>query len=59
MQVGDLVKYIGRDDSVHCGIVTCVVQNHYNTVQVLLTDEIEMGSMWLNAESLEVISASR
>ena len=59
MQVGDLVNYTNRNGKLLYGIVTRVVQNHYNTVQVILTDEVEMGSMWLNAESLEVISASR
>ena len=54
MNVGDLVNYTNRNGKLLFGIVTCFVPD--NTVLVSLTDEIKMGSMWLNAEFLEVIS---
>lgn len=56
MKVGDLINYTNRNGKILCGIVTCVV---HNAVQVLLTDEIHMGSMWVKAEFLEVISEGR
>jgi hypothetical protein len=57
MQVGDLVKYVGRDDSVHYGIVIQLDPHHSSPVCALL--QCADYGMWFQRRMLEVISASR
>jgi hypothetical protein len=57
MQVGDLVKYVGRNDSVHYGIVIEVDNRTYGPIRALL--QCTDYSMWFQRRTLEVISASR
>jgi hypothetical protein len=57
MQVGDLVKYVGRSGDVHCGIVIEVDSRAYGPIRALL--QCADYSMWFQRRNLEVISESR
>ena len=57
MKVGDLIKYVGRNDSVHYGIVIEVDNRTYGTVRAQL--QCDDYSMWFQRRNLEVISESR
>ena len=53
MQVGDLVKYIGRDGAVHCGVVIQLDERPLSTALVLL--QSASHSMWIQRRNLEII----
>ena len=57
MHAGDLVKYIGKDHSVHYGIVIEVDNRTYGPVRAQL--QCADYSMWFQRRTLEVISATR
>ena len=57
MQVGDLIKYVGRNDSVHYGIVIEVDNRTFGPVRARL--QCANYSMWFQRRTLEVINESR
>ena len=57
MLAGDLVKYIGRDGSVHYGVVIAVDKHTHGPVRAQLHSADY--SMWFQRRTLEVISESR
>ena len=57
MKVGDLVKYTGRDDTVHYGVVIEVDERTYGPVLAILQGE--NYSMWFQRRNLELVNASR
>ena len=57
MKVGDLIKQVGRNDSVHYGIVIEVDPRTYGAVQAQL--QCADYPMWFQRRTLEVINASR
>ena len=57
MQVGDLVKYIGRSGDAYYGIVIEADNRTSGHVRALL--HCANYSMWFQRRTLEVISASR
>jgi len=57
MKVGDLVKYIGGNGSVHYGVVTEVDSRTHGPIRALL--HCADYSMWFQRRNLELINASR
>jgi len=57
MKVGDLVKYIGGNGSVHYGVVTEVDSRTHGPIRALL--HCADYSMWFQRRNLEVVNASR
>ena len=57
MQVGDLIKYIGRDGSAHYGIVTEIDSRTHGPVQALL--QCASYTMWFQRRALEVVNEGR
>jgi hypothetical protein len=55
MKVGDLVKYVGRDGSMYCGIV---LEYSYNGTALALLNN-QRTPLWFGPGTLEVISENR
>ena len=49
----DLVKYIGRDGAVHCGVVIQLDERPLSTALVLL--QSASHSIWIQRRNLEII----